>query len=184
MRGGGGAVVAPPPPFFGTGFRKRPFTLEPMSSSELDLRAGDDERQAAVDRLVEHYRAGRLTSEELEERTAAANAARTRGDLALIEADLPAPPAPEQEPRQVAERRRHRREHVVSYLAVISFLWIIWAATGADYPWPIWPMAGWGLALVLDLWGGGRGRHGLGHLPPLPPARLPPGARRRPRRRP
>src|SRR4051812_5320227 len=162
MRGGGGAVVAPPPPL----------TLPAMSDSALALRAGDADRQATIDRLAAHSRAGRLSADELEERTATATGARTRGELAALEADLPpAEHAAAAEPaEEVAHRRRARREHVVTYVAVIAFLWVIWAATGAGYPWPIWPMAGWGLGLVLDLWGGGRGHH----RPELPPSAGPP----------
>jgi hypothetical protein len=43
--------------------------------------------------LGEHFQAGRLTSEELDERTGRALAARTGQDLATIMADLPAPGA-------------------------------------------------------------------------------------------
>lgn len=39
-----------------------------------------------------------------------------------------------------------------SYLAVNGLLIVIWFATGAGYFWPMWPMLGWGLGLVL---GGG-----------------------------
>ena len=35
-----------------------------------------------------------------------------------------------------------------TYLAVIALLWVIWLVTGASYPWPIWPMLGWGIGVV------------------------------------
>jgi len=57
------------------------------------LRASDAEREAAVAQLREHAAAGRLTMDELDERSAAAYAARTVGELASLVADLP-PPAP------------------------------------------------------------------------------------------
>lgn len=57
-----------------------------------DARIGNDERDATVDALTAHYSAGRITHEELEERSALALAARTHGELAPLLADLPAVP--------------------------------------------------------------------------------------------
>ena len=42
-----------------------------------------------MDRLAAHFAAGRLTTEELDERTSAAAAATTAADLAALERDLP-----------------------------------------------------------------------------------------------
>lgn len=123
-------------------------------SGDLDVRVGDEERAAVVDRLAAHFRAGRIDEEELEERTAAANAARTRGDLVALEADLPEAP----KPVDLAAQRRRRRERVVSALTIPAFLWVIWLATGASgFAWPLIPTAVFALGLVEELWGGGRG---------------------------
>ena len=48
-------------------------------SSSGDLRASDAEREAAVAHLREHGAAGRLTMDELDDRSARAYAARTVG---------------------------------------------------------------------------------------------------------
>src|SRR4051794_3117028 len=56
-----------------------------------DVRASDSEREAAVDHLREAAVEGRLTLEELADRSEAANRAVTRGQLARLTADLPAP---------------------------------------------------------------------------------------------
>jgi hypothetical protein len=53
------------------------------------MRASDADRDAVLAELSEHFQAGRLTSDELEERTGQALQARTLGDLALLTADLP-----------------------------------------------------------------------------------------------
>ena len=37
---------------------------------------------------------------------------------------------------------------VRTYLAVMALLWLIWLVTGANYPWPIWPMLGWGIGVA------------------------------------
>ena len=66
-----------------------------------ELRIGDDEREAAVTALGEHYAAGRLTKEEYDERSQRAWEARTMSALTPLFADLPrrqpaaAPPRPE-----------------------------------------------------------------------------------------
>lgn len=54
------------------------------------IRASDDEREEVVQRLAEHAVTGRLTLDELEERTTRAYAATTRGELTKLAADLPA----------------------------------------------------------------------------------------------
>jgi len=62
------------------------------------LKASDADRDAVVAALSEHFQAGRLTTDELEERTGRALTSRTLGDLAELTADLPGPvraaPAP------------------------------------------------------------------------------------------
>jgi hypothetical protein len=54
-----------------------------------ELRIGDDEREAAVRALGEHFAAGRLTKEEFDERSDRAWVARTRSALMPLFADLP-----------------------------------------------------------------------------------------------
>ncbi len=53
------------------------------------LRVADDEREQLIDELREHAGAGRLTSEELEDRVGEAYKASTRADLDVLRADLP-----------------------------------------------------------------------------------------------
>lgn len=61
--------------------------LDPSPGQEL--RASDSERDRATDRLREAAGAGRLTLEELSDRLDTALAAKTRGELEQIVADLP-----------------------------------------------------------------------------------------------
>jgi len=48
--------------------------------------------------------------------------------------------------------KRDFRNHALVYCAVNALLVVIWAASGAGYFWPIWPIAGWGIALALHAW--------------------------------
>jgi Domain of unknown function (DUF1707) len=58
------------------------------------LRVSDADRDRAIAELSEHYQAGRLTTEELEDRTGRALQARTAADLAGLFTDLPRSQAP------------------------------------------------------------------------------------------
>jgi hypothetical protein len=55
--------------------------------------------------------------------------------------------------RQAAIQRlnakREFRQHLGVYVLVNAMLIIIWAATGAGYFWPIWPIGGWGIGLAI-----------------------------------
>ena len=55
------------------------------------IRASDADRERVTARLRDHYAEGRLTSEELDERTSAALHAKTFGDLRRVMTDLPDP---------------------------------------------------------------------------------------------
>jgi Domain of unknown function (DUF1707)/Cell wall-active antibiotics response 4TMS YvqF len=67
-----------------------------------DLRVSDAERERAATALREHLAEGRLTLDELTERLDRIYAARTRGELDTVSADLPAQAPP-------ARPRRQRR---------------------------------------------------------------------------
>ena len=61
-----------------------------MSESDDSLRVSDAERDATLPPLGDHAAVGRLTLDELEERSGQALAAKTRGELAALTSDLPA----------------------------------------------------------------------------------------------
>ncbi len=56
-----------------------------------NIRVSDADRDRVNDQLRDHFAAGRITSEELDERLLAALNAKTFGDLRRIMADLPGP---------------------------------------------------------------------------------------------
>jgi DUF1707 SHOCT-like domain/2TM domain len=111
------------------------------------LRVSDADRERAVTKLGEHAAAGRLTHEELDERGDRALAARTYADISALFTDLPRVRSTSSQRRV----RKHHREHVVAFVAVNLMLIGIWAATGAGYFWPMWPLMGWGIGLACDL---------------------------------
>ncbi len=56
------------------------------------IRASDADREVVVDTLREAFTAGRLTLDEFDERTTAAYASKTWGDLRQLTTDLPSQP--------------------------------------------------------------------------------------------
>lgn len=50
------------------------------------------------------------------------------------------------------ESRQDFRKHLTVYVLVNSLLVVVWLATGAGFFWPIWPILGWGIAVVLHGW--------------------------------
>lgn len=111
-------------------------------------RISDAERDRAVAALREHAAVGRLTFDELEERVGRVQAARTAGDLGALLADLPAVALPEDRRLERARDRGELKDHATRYAAMMTLLVLIWAITGADYFWPVWPMLGWGIGLA------------------------------------
>ena len=68
--------------------------------------------------------------------------------MQAVLADLPHVVPPEE---AVRKRRASVRAILVPYLVVNLFLVLIWAVGGLGYFWPIWPILGWGLGVVLSL---------------------------------
>jgi hypothetical protein len=113
-----------------------------------DLRASDADRERVVELLRDHAAAGRLTTEELEERIDAAFAATTGGDLDALLADLPRLRDPRRSERSRERARRAFAEHLRTYVMVMVLLVAIWALTGMGYFWPVWPALGWGIGIL------------------------------------
>ncbi|MEP7164505.1 MAG: 2TM domain-containing protein [Ferruginibacter sp.] len=60
---------------------------------------------------------------------------------------------------EIAQKRAGFKTHLLSYIIVNGFFWAIWYFTGDNYdnndffPWPIWPMLGWGIGLAFHFAG-------------------------------
>jgi Domain of unknown function (DUF1707)/2TM domain len=117
-------------------------------ASEATLRASDAEREHHVELLREHAGEGRLTPEELSERLDRVYEARTRGELSAVLDDLPAIRPARDRVAGAAGDRAGFYSHLTTYLLVNLMLIGIWAATGAGYFWPVWPLLGWGIGVA------------------------------------
>jgi len=108
------------------------------------FRASDADRDRVADALREHYAAGRLSAEELDERLATALGARTLGELNRVLTDLPGPSRvlqtggwrpPQAAPAWVTVRRRPRVAPLVLLVLLVAL---------------VLPGAGWVLFSVLQ----------------------------------
>jgi len=50
------------------------------------------------------------------------------------------------------KKRHDFQSHVVVYLVVNTAVWLIWAFSGAGYPWPVWLTGTWAIGLLLNAW--------------------------------
>ena len=131
---------------------------------EPHLRAGDTDRAAVATVLGRHMAEGRLTVAEYDELVTRAYAARTFGDLDALTADLPpiqppaaaappgpatgspGPPAHPPAAGQAAAKAALYRS-LIWYGLLTAVLLAVWAMSGRDYFWPIWPILGFALFL-------------------------------------
>ena len=122
----------------------------PVHGAAPAYRLSYAERDAVAARLRTAVGEGRITLDELEDRLRVVYGARSAAELLPVTADLP-PSTEELQAVAKAGRRRRRKAfnaHLVPYLSVNGFLWMIWALTGHGFPWPLFPMGGWGIGLA------------------------------------
>jgi hypothetical protein len=105
------------------------------------VRASDEDREQLISELNEHTVAGRLSTDEFEQRLQSVYAARTTSELASLRRDLP------QTGAQLARRHSERRSHLtrrliqetggsLSLFVVCTVVWLVSGAHGQF--WPVW----------------------------------------------
>ena len=114
-----------------------------MSGDDL-MRASDAEREQTAAALREHYAAGRLSTDEFDERLDGAYKAATVQQLAQLRADLPElPAAPAVRRAEIAHRQAELRRRLLQRaggsFTPFAICTAVWAASGADGGfWPVW----------------------------------------------
>jgi hypothetical protein len=119
-----------------------PLSYRPRDAA---LRVGDAERDRAVEALREHFAAGRLDADELDERLDAALTARTRADLARLFTDLP-DPSVRLSARSLRTRRTAQWVLGLPVLVTVALCALVVTATLAAIalaPWLLWVAVGW-----------------------------------------
>jgi hypothetical protein len=139
----------------------------PAGRRRSAMRASDADRDRVLTELGEHFQAGRLTTDEMQERTGKALAAKTTGDLGDLMSDLPelhpAMPAPPARPASLPVLaappavRYRRLPAVAGAAAVLAMVAVLLLAAQAGHH-IVGPVA---LApAVIVLWMLARGRRG------------------------
>ena len=125
------------------------FSQDPRRPESAVLRASDSDRDVVLGVLGEAYADGRLSKEEYDERASATTSAKTLGELPRLMLDLVPADAPrgdlvhatpdELEAQAVARWEHQRREAINGFVFIAVVCWVIWAASGMHFPWPIFP---------------------------------------------
>ncbi len=129
------------------------FSHDPRHPDHARLRAADSDRDVVNDVLATAYAEGRLTPDELDERTDAVAKARTLGELPPIMDDLVlrtgAAPLTHRHRAEAERRYRAQRQSALMNFLVPSLIcWAVYLATMAGgFPWPVFVMIGTGMHL-------------------------------------
>jgi hypothetical protein len=119
------------------------------------LRVADSDREQLIDELREHAGAGRLTSDELEQRIGGAYAASTRADLDALRSDLPVSSTSVKLAltKRKGQLRRRLLQETGGSLGVSIVAVGIWLASGPSGSfWPGWVIGVTLLPVVRDAW--------------------------------
>jgi hypothetical protein len=119
------------------------------------LRVADADREQLIEELREHALAGRLTSDELEERIGGAYAACTRADLDVLRTDLPVSSTTVKLAllKRKGQLRRRLLQEAGGSLGVSLLCVGIWLASGPTGGfWPGWVIGVTLLPVVADAW--------------------------------
>ena len=114
---------------------------------DRNLRAADADRDAVAETLREQHLAGRLDTDELQERIERCYAAKSYADLDALIADLPGPEA------SAGARTSSRRGPRLSFVPLLPLLIVALALSHGRAVWLLVPLAFWFVARPLR-WGG------------------------------
>jgi Domain of unknown function (DUF1707) len=131
------------------------FEHDPRDPAYAGMRASDRDRAVVHDALAEAYAEGRIDRDELDERTAQVDGAKTYGDLVpplrdlMVDAATPAvslASRPDLQRQAEGYYQEKRGEAIMGFLIPNLICWAIWFMTGHDYfVWPVFvliPTAG------------------------------------------
>jgi DUF1707 SHOCT-like domain len=105
-------------------------------ATDQSMRASDAERGATAELLRRHHAEGRLDTDELEERVERCYAAKTRGELDAVTADLPG-----RRRQPSTPGRTHRAPRMPAAFLAIAAIIAVSVTTDAHVLWLIWPLA-------------------------------------------
>src|SRR4029453_569455 len=122
------------------------------------LRIGDAERDRAITSLGDHFAAGRLSTEEFEERVDQAIRARFNDELEPLFVDLPRAAEPTMEARSNNQSDAHLAWSPMVWLAPLLVVCAVVTAVILSAPWLVWMLL-W-VFLITRLFRHRRGYYG------------------------
>jgi hypothetical protein len=111
---------------------------ESKPAQKTSLRIGDAERDRAIAELGDHFAAGRLSTEEFEQRVDEAIKARFNDDLEPLFVDLPRTPEPTVESTSNQRSDAHFLWSPVLWFAPLLVVCAVVAAVILTAPWLVW----------------------------------------------
>lgn len=88
-----------------------------------------------------------------------------RPNLTTMSDYKPAPEGKDPELWEIAQKRAGFKTHALTYVIMNSFFWAVWFFSSGrhhmdfenygwgHFPWPVWPMIGWGIGLAFHFAG-------------------------------
>ncbi|QIK72442.1 DUF1707 domain-containing protein [Propioniciclava coleopterorum] len=131
------------------------FSADPRTAPTF--RASDADRDVVVGALASAFQDGRLDADEHQSRLERALSLKTLGDVVPLISDVALAPRAEPAPAPVARREgRVSKDLLRSWVTVAlitNIIWLVISVTSgfANYYWPIWPMIGLGIPVVVSL---------------------------------
>ncbi len=144
------------------------FSADPRDPQYQQLRASDADRSTAATMLGDAYAEGRLDNDEYQQRLDQAMSSKNLGELVPVLSDIvpaetgtTAPPASTPSSGGGGGRPRFLGQFPRWWLGLAVMFNLIWLMTVLGtghliYYWPMWPMLGTAIPMIMGLIGGGR----------------------------
>ncbi|MGH2869262.1 MAG: DUF1707 SHOCT-like domain-containing protein [Solirubrobacteraceae bacterium] len=121
-----------------------------------EIRASDEDRELLVSELHEHSVAGRLSTDDLEERSHAAYSARTLGELDTLRRDLPttqrtAMISASARRSQLTRRLIQETGGSLGLFVVCTAIWLVSDSHRGQF-WPVWVLIVVVMSIVRNGW--------------------------------
>lgn len=156
------------------------FSADPREQQYQHLRASDADRANAASMLADAYAEGRLDNDEYNQRLDQVMSSKALGELVPVLADVTPAPRPASAASYQPVRQRGQGflgpfpRWWLGLALLFNVIWLMTVLTSGHliYYWPMWPMLGTAIPMIMGMIGGGRvnrqGRRAITQQPPPP----------------
>lgn len=141
------------------------FSADPREEQYRQLRASDADRANAASMLADAYAEGRLDNDEYNQRLDQVMSSKALGELVPVLADITPVPRPQTPPSYPAAQVDGRAGFLrrfprwwLSMAVMLNLIWLMTVLTSGHliYYWPMWPMLGTAVPMIVGYIGGNR----------------------------